>query len=201
MISLRAWCCAGLLPLAAVGCKTAQVVAPATAQSAALAEAAPLVSSRRQQETPSAAVVAPPVAAVDFQDALPMPALQAGTSSGEVIGDVLSREWLQVEVEARNPSLEAMIAAWQAAAQRYPQQIALDVVQEGSDAQRRPGAGLQRVEPIQRAQAVLGVRMLLAHQAQRRIHQTVAQSVVTGRDWSTYRTPSAIAHSMSCGAP
>jgi hypothetical protein len=55
-----------------------------------------------------------------------MPALQAGTSSGEVIGDVLSREWLQAEVEARNPSLEAMMAAWQAAAQRYPQQIALD---------------------------------------------------------------------------
>jgi outer membrane protein, heavy metal efflux system len=38
----------------------------------------------------------------------------------------MSREWLAAEVEARNPSLEAMIAAWQAAAQRYPQQVALD---------------------------------------------------------------------------
>jgi outer membrane protein TolC len=42
------------------------------------------------------------------------------------LGDVLSREWLQAEIEARNPSLEAMIAAWQAAAQLYPQRVALE---------------------------------------------------------------------------
>jgi cobalt-zinc-cadmium efflux system outer membrane protein len=39
---------------------------------------------------------------------------------------VLSRQWLQAEVEARNPTLEAMAAAWQAAAQIYPQRVALD---------------------------------------------------------------------------
>jgi cobalt-zinc-cadmium efflux system outer membrane protein len=39
---------------------------------------------------------------------------------------VLSRHWLQAEVEARNPTLEAMAAAWQAAAQLYPQRVALD---------------------------------------------------------------------------
>jgi outer membrane protein TolC len=39
---------------------------------------------------------------------------------------VLSRHWLQAEVEARNPTLEAMAAAWQAAAQVYPQRVALD---------------------------------------------------------------------------
>jgi outer membrane protein TolC len=44
----------------------------------------------------------------------------------EIVGDVLSREWLHAEIEARNPSLEAMIAAWQAAAQLYPQRVALD---------------------------------------------------------------------------
>jgi hypothetical protein len=38
--------------------------------------------------------------------------------------DVLSREWLAAEIEARNPSLDAMVAAWQAAAQLYPQRIA-----------------------------------------------------------------------------
>jgi outer membrane protein, heavy metal efflux system len=54
------------------------------------------------------------------------PAEQVGNSPQEVVGDVLSREWLQAEVEARNPSLEAMIAAWQAAAQLYPQRVALD---------------------------------------------------------------------------
>ena len=126
MTSLRAWCCAGLLPLIAIGCKTASVAAPASSQPALVAEAPPPFSSRRQQEKPSAAVVAAPVVAIDFHDPLPMPPLQAGTTSGEIIGDVLSREWLRTEVEARNPSLEAMLAAWQAAAQRYPQQIALD---------------------------------------------------------------------------
>jgi outer membrane protein TolC len=54
------------------------------------------------------------------------PAEQVGNSPQDVVGDVLSREWLQAEVEARNPSLEAMIAAWQAAAQLYPQRVALD---------------------------------------------------------------------------
>lgn len=33
---------------------------------------------------------------------------------------------LIVEVQARNPSLQAMVAAWQSAAQRYPQVVALD---------------------------------------------------------------------------
>ena len=49
-----------------------------------------------------------------------------GAAQHEIVGEVLSREWLAAEVEARNPSLEAMLAAWQAAAQRYPQRVALD---------------------------------------------------------------------------
>lgn len=38
----------------------------------------------------------------------------------------LSAESLVQEVEARNPTLQALIAAWQSAAQRYPQAISLD---------------------------------------------------------------------------
>ena len=38
----------------------------------------------------------------------------------------LSLERLIAEVEARNPSLQAMIYAWRAAAQRYPQAVSLD---------------------------------------------------------------------------
>jgi outer membrane protein TolC len=38
----------------------------------------------------------------------------------------LSAEDLVQEVEARNPSLQALVAAWQAAAQRYPQAISLE---------------------------------------------------------------------------
>lgn len=43
-----------------------------------------------------------------------------------VEGDKLTLEQLVAEVEARNPSLQAMVAAWQAAAQKYPQAVALD---------------------------------------------------------------------------
>jgi outer membrane protein, heavy metal efflux system len=38
----------------------------------------------------------------------------------------LSLDELLVEVEARNPSLQAALAAWNAAAQRYPQAVSLD---------------------------------------------------------------------------
>lgn len=47
-------------------------------------------------------------------------------ASQEIVGEVLSRAWLPAQIEARSPSLEAMIAVWQAAAQVYPQQVALD---------------------------------------------------------------------------
>src|SRR5207244_9492835 len=58
---------------------------------------------------------------------LPRPALdQSPAATQEVMESVLSRPWLQAEIEARNPTLEAMIAAWQAAAQLYPQRVALD---------------------------------------------------------------------------
>jgi outer membrane protein TolC len=72
------------------------------------------------------------VQSVAFQESLPQPAnspspaLRLAVESPEFVGGVLSREWLQAEVESRNPSLEAMIAAWQAAAQLYPQRVALD---------------------------------------------------------------------------
>jgi outer membrane protein, heavy metal efflux system len=43
------------------------------------------------------------------------------------VGQVnLSIEQLVAEVQARNPSLQAAVAAWSAAAQRYPQQVSLE---------------------------------------------------------------------------
>src|SRR5687768_14372580 len=72
---------------------------------------------------PYAAVTGAPeshVATAAFQEPLPQPETHLATT------EPLTREWLQAEVEAQNPSLEAMIAAWQAAAQLYPQRIALD---------------------------------------------------------------------------
>jgi outer membrane protein, heavy metal efflux system len=60
------------------------------------------------------------IATVGYQEPLPNP------EALPVTAEFLTREWLQAEVEARNPSLEAMIAAWQAAEQLYPQRVALD---------------------------------------------------------------------------
>jgi outer membrane protein, heavy metal efflux system len=48
---------------------------------------------------------------------------EAGLLSGQ---SELSLTDLMREVEARNPSLQAMVFAWQAAAQRYPQAVSLD---------------------------------------------------------------------------
>lgn len=127
MISLRTWCCAALALLATLGCKTAEVVSTAPARSQFIA-ASPETPPPAAATSGSSALTnrVRPVATVDFQDSLAPPDGQFLTSGVEVVGDVLSREWLQAEVEARNPSLEAMIAGWQAAAQLYPQRIALD---------------------------------------------------------------------------
>src|SRR5689334_8555269 len=69
----------------------------------------------------------PVIAPAAFQEPLPQPIVeQPPPNFQEPTDQTLSREWLQAEIEARNPSLEAMIAAWQAAAQVYPQKVALD---------------------------------------------------------------------------
>jgi len=40
--------------------------------------------------------------------------------------ETLDIDWLVYEVEARNPSLQALVFAWQSAAQKYPQAVSLD---------------------------------------------------------------------------
>jgi len=50
----------------------------------------------------------------------------ADPSEPLAVGGVLSRDRLVDEVLARNPSLQAMIEAWRAAAARYPQMISLE---------------------------------------------------------------------------
>jgi outer membrane protein, heavy metal efflux system len=115
MTVLHTSCLAALLSAAFLGCKTAPIAPSATAAPTS----APL---------PSQAATSPaPVSNVAFHEPLPQPIGEPPPpSSHELMGDVLSREWLQAQIEARNPSLEAMIAAWQAATQLYPQKVALD---------------------------------------------------------------------------
>jgi cobalt-zinc-cadmium efflux system outer membrane protein len=71
---------------------------------------------------PSAAVETPLIRTA-FEE--PLPAGDAGKVGPDSKAELLLPE-LIAEVRSRNPTLEAMAAAWQAAAQRYPQAISLD---------------------------------------------------------------------------
>ncbi len=106
----RTYCCAALL-LVAIGCKTAPLASSAPAQPAVVTVSRRTPSSENSAALATVAVTRPrSVAAVDFQEPLPVPpAEQVGNSSQEVVGDVLTREWLQAEVEARKPSRKRAI--------------------------------------------------------------------------------------------
>jgi len=111
MTVMRAAIGCALVSIALLGCKTTRKSSCAPAPDFPIA-ALPRPSGNTAPEVH--------IATVAFQEPLPHP------ESQPVTADFLTREWLQAEVEARNPSLEAMIAAWQAAAQLYPQRVALD---------------------------------------------------------------------------
>ncbi|HEX5104015.1 MAG TPA: TolC family protein, partial [Pirellulaceae bacterium] len=132
MISLRAGSLVALLTLAALGCKTT-----ASSRAAAIAAAntpvpgaAPVQTVRNDAPYANRPAPLPSIAPVAHQEGLPAPSspLSPEELSPEEmpLDGVVSREWLVAEIEARNPNLAAMLAAWQAAAQRYPQAVALD---------------------------------------------------------------------------
>lgn len=119
MIQSRRKIVALAIVLACAGCKTEQLI-----PSAPVMPTAPLIAvsaSGNQRTAPDSTVTR-----VSFEEPLPPPVVSAAPVDSAILGDVLTREWLAAEVEARNPSLEAMFSAWQAAAQLYPQRIALE---------------------------------------------------------------------------
>jgi cobalt-zinc-cadmium efflux system outer membrane protein len=87
-------------------------------------------SSPCRTERPVAAEVAPapitqsPVTTVAFEETTPPLSGQSASRSDGAPELSLAR--LIEEVQSRNPSLQAMVAAWQAAAQRYPQAVSLE---------------------------------------------------------------------------
>lgn len=114
MNSLRAIVCLAVAGLSLAGCKSA----PSAARAPAPLASTPVAVSPDPRD----------IQPVAYQEPLPTP-----TSPGILQHDqiefpdgTLTRQWLQAEIEARNPSLEAMISAWQAATQLYPQRVALD---------------------------------------------------------------------------
>src|SRR4051812_13823193 len=114
MNSLRAACCLAVAWLVLPGCKSGPPARP-TAAPIAIAPAAPSQTKSDIQ----------PVA---YQEPLPIPTTPPISPHDQIEfpDGMLTRQWLQTEIEARNPSLEAMISAWQAATQLYPQRVALD---------------------------------------------------------------------------
>ncbi len=67
------------------------------------------------------------VSLASFQESPPEPvSIPSEDSSSSELTEELELQVFVDEVVARHPSVQAMIAAWQAAAQRYPQAIALD---------------------------------------------------------------------------
>jgi outer membrane protein, heavy metal efflux system len=73
----------------------------------------------------------PTMSAVDKAKKRPAPAVKPAyplNDPSDSLGELteLSVEQLVAEVQARNPSLQAAVAAWSAAAQRYPQQVSLE---------------------------------------------------------------------------
>ncbi len=111
--------CAGLCAAAALttGCQSASRPADLNSRSAAAlpTAAASLDAQRTDFEQ------------VAFDEPRPKVVESIGTSDDPFSGQTeLQPDLLVDEVLARNPSLVAMIAAWRAAAQRYPQVVSLD---------------------------------------------------------------------------
>lgn len=114
-----------VLTLAIAGCRSSALRAPTAPVTTASQAARP-----RAKETVAPAITpatsTPRVASASFsQPATPIEEAARGDAQLRAEGE-LSLPFLLEEVQARNPSLQAMVAAWRAAAARYPQVVALD---------------------------------------------------------------------------
>jgi outer membrane protein, heavy metal efflux system len=88
----------------------------------------PSVKETRSEDFQTAKAVSPAsYQSPEVAEPTPLPTIPTADSADPFVGQSeLSAEQLIAEVQARNPSLQSMTAAWQAAAERYPQAISLD---------------------------------------------------------------------------
>jgi len=101
-----------------VGCKSIAARRAAVEQAAVPSPALPTTAAVHGCDQPACVI-----GKVSYeQEVLPS---SVSPSSAPDQGE-LSLPWLMQEVQTRNPSLQAMAAAWQAAAARYPQAISLE---------------------------------------------------------------------------
>ena len=116
----KAILCAGITAIYTIaGCRsTSQPTVQPPEPSVAVAP----VERAMPTDQPSAAVTQ-----VVYQPETIAPGPQQTPSDELFVGSMeLSLSQLVAEVEARNPSLQAMVAAWHAAAERYPQVVSLE---------------------------------------------------------------------------
>lgn len=128
------WACAHLLLLtvvATVGCAARRdgnrlAAAAGLAPAAAAPAPTPSKDGASQYEAPRPVVVVAPVAYEAPPEGQSTPPPSPAPLPAEIFPESLDLAVYVNEVLTRNRSLQSMIAAWQAAAQKYPQAVALD---------------------------------------------------------------------------
>lgn len=121
------------LPTAGV-CACVLLLLPGAIGCRASAHCARPASATRSGAAPANVTISPQVASTKAPDqsvrqvAYPE---TVNTPAPEIVAPAFANQELSLpllveEVQSRNPSLQAMIAAWRAAAQRYPQRVSLD---------------------------------------------------------------------------
>ncbi len=111
----------------ALGCRTSSSARIATAPNSPRSVAVSRPAPPESQATAHNSTLSP-LRPASFQEQLPVPSppvVVVEEVPANLDGE-LQLESLVAAVEARYPSLQAMTAAWQAAAQRYPQVVALE---------------------------------------------------------------------------
>ena len=96
------------------------------------------------------------------------------------------------------PVLRVLLRCAAQVLDRPAREVTLHVVRDRREPERLGGARIELEQPVARPHEVLRVPVRLDPH-ERAVLQ--GQSVVTGRDWSRYSCPPAIAHSTSCGPP
>jgi outer membrane protein, heavy metal efflux system len=119
-----------VLALVTAGCQTEPTVAHFVTRDAGPASTPQAAAPTPAQQTSAQQTLAPHRIVPAVHEELPATAPPSSANNDKIdpllSGNELSVEGLLAAVEERNPSLAAMVAAWQAAAQRYPQAVALD---------------------------------------------------------------------------
>lgn len=112
------------------GCQTtanrsatpANVIEPSVMSAACRSE--PIDATITSATPPATPTSAAGAVRTSFEEEAPAPSSVNPVTAP--LQEALTLPWLMAEVEARNPSLQAMAAAWRAAAARYPQAISLE---------------------------------------------------------------------------